>query len=471
MVDLQIEVEAAHLAMRKAKDKLDDARDTRSRISSDLDACEDRLAAAGKSKHRIRMHEELCRDYDDCRVRVQRALDSHAELSCRYLHLLNQLTDAEDQRRSNKSRANREREESQRRAWTRARSHTSRRAYLYTTADGGNQSTSGSCFDSDSRHSHAHRSDRYREHDRARSRTRFDHEEHFMYTTEEHAPRSSYRQRSQSSESDRQDESEFVYMSGSDTDECPLRSSRFEPCRPGSQSSRGYSHYDTTEEHRPRTKGHHHRDDTRPSARPRYHFQSENPGRASTWRRQSPSESPRSHYTTEEREPRPRRQSSSRASPPSNRHSTREHESSHHFDGSTPRSQQRKTRSRSEDRPRNSAPPRHQPQAEQSTRLPSQQTVDHWMNYAHHCFQNYSAIDRFPIPPPLTCGNPDCEATSSQRPFLACEHTIRASFGIAGITNLKRERLRWHPDKFSACKSNLQESFKKMASEVFTACA
>jgi hypothetical protein len=33
--------------------------------------------------------------------------------------------------------------------------------------------------------------------------------------------------------------------------------------------------------------------------------------------------------------------------------------------------------------------------------------------------------------------------------------------------NAKRERLRWHPDKFAACRASLQEDFKKIASEIF----
>lgn len=245
-------------------------------------------------------------------------------------------------------------------------------------------------------------------------------------------------------------------------------------------NERSRSYY-TTEEHVPSSQRHHrgdhspshgYRDTVYETTEEDYSYDTDSSDYAteehiprSEYRRHDQPSS-HSHYRTEEHRPQTeyRPNDDDRSQQDSRR---TENGPSHHPGRSTPRTQQNNRDESTQDHSSRSVPPRQQNASYQPTRTPSQQTVDSWYKYVNHCFLDYSKLQQFPIPPALSCGKPDCNATISNRPFAACECNIRISFGMIPDLNLKRERLRWHPDKFNACTTNLQENFKKMASEVF----
>lgn len=463
MEKLRARVEAAERATREAKQALDKVRDDRSRASAKLDDYEERL----RTMRRGREHDSLRRKYDalqcrltDIRAEVHRALDAHAELSKESLDLLDQMVEAEDLARSNRNRARYAEAEPPRRDSAPRHTYT-RTTYPYPSP---NRDSSASSQESNHgpRHGRSRSFEEFTRHRHERSRqqasSRGRHGRQENYTTEEHVPRShrGHRDNTPDSTDDEADFSSDDHRSFHPgySPSPPRRGEQdFHPgyTRPG----RGEQEY-TTEEHVPRSERSK-RDDSHDTRRqqssrthrpePEYHHRNQR--------------GPRSHYTTEEHRPHP---DGPREGP---RRTSRDEEQGHRSSRSTPRPQQSQRGGTPQDHPRHSDPARDQPDAPQPTRLPSQQTIDSWWKYVNHCFEDYSKITQFPIPPALSCGRPDCDATSSSRPIAACECNIRASFGMVPSLNIKRERLRWHPDKFTACPANLREGFQKMASEIF----
>lgn len=140
--------------------------------------------------------------------------------------------------------------------------------------------------------------------------------------------------------------------------------------------------------------------------------------------------------------------------------------------------QQREAQARhqrkSETKHQRKAESKHQPKAdfEGSTRrrdsatesakpqTPSLSDLKRWRDYTEICFKDYSAIKRFPAPPGQSCQKADCQAMKAHRYFEACDCNIKEAFVRLGI-DPKKERLRWHPDKFAVC------GMEKEAKEVF----
>lgn len=79
-------------------------------------------------------------------------------------------------------------------------------------------------------------------------------------------------------------------------------------------------------------------------------------------------------------------------------------------------------------------------------------------------FANYASLTEFPEPPAFPCANLECRARSSVRKLSACICNIRVVFADR---NLKAERLRWHPDKFSSVLSEVREEWQGKAREMF----
>lgn len=86
---------------------------------------------------------------------------------------------------------------------------------------------------------------------------------------------------------------------------------------------------------------------------------------------------------------------------------------------------------------------------------PSQHTVDGWRRYVDTCFANYAAIDKFPHLP------------VKKHDKVIWEKEVAALFRSMPGLNLKKERLRWHPDRFSACTPVKVQEYKRLAQEVF----
>ncbi|KAI6810399.1 hypothetical protein KC332_g9809 [Hortaea werneckii] len=83
----------------------------------------------------------------------------------------------------------------------------------------------------------------------------------------------------------------------------------------------------------------------------------------------------------------------------------------------------------------------------------------------------YRTLQSFPAPPPIPCRtSPCCTRTGSERILQTCDTFLREAF--AGLTEdeLRTQRNKWHPDRFSASpegRGGVREAFRKMAGEVF----
>lgn len=81
-----------------------------------------------------------------------------------------------------------------------------------------------------------------------------------------------------------------------------------------------------------------------------------------------------------------------------------------------------------------------------------------WRALTEGCFKNYAAMDKFPLPPTISCN------VHRRDP---CSCSIKAAFETLPNLNLKKERFKWHPDKFSACKPENKDGFQKEAQKIF----
>lgn len=94
-------------------------------------------------------------------------------------------------------------------------------------------------------------------------------------------------------------------------------------------------------------------------------------------------------------------------------------------------------------------------------------TIEPWEGWrlaVEAAFANYSQMLTFPEPPIEPCSKMSCR-TDTSRLLEACRCNIEAAFRRVG--ELKKERLPWHPDRFSKCPEQNRELFKKAANEVF----
>lgn len=79
-------------------------------------------------------------------------------------------------------------------------------------------------------------------------------------------------------------------------------------------------------------------------------------------------------------------------------------------------------------------------------------------------FVNIANLTDLPEPPAFTCMNRECETRKHERALAACACNIRTLF--AG-RNVKAERLRFHPDKFSSVAVEVREMIQRKAKEMF----
>ncbi|KAK3708642.1 hypothetical protein LTR37_011364 [Vermiconidia calcicola] len=96
---------------------------------------------------------------------------------------------------------------------------------------------------------------------------------------------------------------------------------------------------------------------------------------------------------------------------------------------------------------------------------PSRESIAEWFKALDVAFASYSSLRRFPNPPSWPCSRPRCSSDKSSRALDACECNIKHLF--EGSRDLRAERLRWHPDKFSRAPVESREAFQKKAKEVF----
>ncbi|KAI7082267.1 hypothetical protein KC356_g8522 [Hortaea werneckii] len=88
----------------------------------------------------------------------------------------------------------------------------------------------------------------------------------------------------------------------------------------------------------------------------------------------------------------------------------------------------------------------------------------------------YRTLQSFPAPPPIPCPTFPCcaqtNSTSSTAKILnVCDVFLRETFEALSRNELRDQRAKWHPDRFSACPEGEgggeREAFRKMAGEVF----
>jgi hypothetical protein len=96
-------------------------------------------------------------------------------------------------------------------------------------------------------------------------------------------------------------------------------------------------------------------------------------------------------------------------------------------------------------------------------------TYEEWISIVQDEFTNYAALSWFPSPPASPCSNPSCmNATKdATRTLTACACNIRQGLQYLSVSQLKSLRLLFYPDKFSKCRADRVELFKRQASEVF----
>lgn len=115
----------------------------------------------------------------------------------------------------------------------------------------------------------------------------------------------------------------------------------------------------------------------------------------------------------------------------------------------------------------NSKKPRPTAQQRNPATNPAAKPSNHqkWVSAAKEAFKDYTTLSSFPSPPASACSNPSC--TSETRALAACACDIRRSLNHLPVSELKYFRLLFHPDKFSKCREDLAETFKKQASAIF----
>lgn len=96
-------------------------------------------------------------------------------------------------------------------------------------------------------------------------------------------------------------------------------------------------------------------------------------------------------------------------------------------------------------------------------------TYKEWILTAQQAFRDYTSLSSFPSPPARPCPKPSCmnEGQNRSRALTACVCNIRKGLQFLSVAQLKDLRLIFHPDKFSKCRVDRVELFKKQASEVF----
>lgn len=82
----------------------------------------------------------------------------------------------------------------------------------------------------------------------------------------------------------------------------------------------------------------------------------------------------------------------------------------------------------------------------------------------------YRTLQAFPAPPPIPCSaSPCCTRTGTQRILKFCDEYLRKTFATLSKDELRIQRIKWHPDRFSACPGAAAHvgAYKRMAGEVF----
>lgn len=113
-------------------------------------------------------------------------------------------------------------------------------------------------------------------------------------------------------------------------------------------------------------------------------------------------------------------------------------------------------------RPKQSYQP---PPSSKQVRKPTQDVIDKYFHTVDTLLADYATLTAFPTPLAWPCSNLACAETRTTRVLAACPCNIKYLFECT--RDLKTERLRFHPDRFSKVPEHVRESFKQMAHEIF----
>lgn len=112
---------------------------------------------------------------------------------------------------------------------------------------------------------------------------------------------------------------------------------------------------------------------------------------------------------------------------------------------------------------------RHQTGARMYPQVPTKhiRAVCDWRRETEFCFADYSKITRFPsLPKIVKCSNQSCRVGTCES-LEGCKCNIEACFRLIPQLDPSTERLRWHPDRFSACDECCRDTFRDKAHVIF----
>jgi hypothetical protein len=97
---------------------------------------------------------------------------------------------------------------------------------------------------------------------------------------------------------------------------------------------------------------------------------------------------------------------------------------------------------------------------------PITQKIEAWHKACVAAFLNKPSMREFPQPPAEPCKNVTCAAESKDRVLVACKCNIRKALEHRRAV-LKKDRVKFPPDRFSTCPEDVREEIQKAAKEVF----
>lgn len=113
-------------------------------------------------------------------------------------------------------------------------------------------------------------------------------------------------------------------------------------------------------------------------------------------------------------------------------------------------------------------PPRAAQRARPAINLSAQPTIPQWRQACNAVFACYKDARAFPAPPvSFICRNAACAGHGHL--LDACSCNIRAAINSLPGLNLKKERVKWHPDRFAGVNEEKREMWQNMANEMFVA--
>ncbi|KAK4956756.1 hypothetical protein LTR10_006284 [Elasticomyces elasticus] len=130
------------------------------------------------------------------------------------------------------------------------------------------------------------------------------------------------------------------------------------------------------------------------------------------------------------------------------------------------RSQQEKPQSNKRQRPTQDQVPE-RPRAAPPLRITAQK-IQEWYAACADAFQDKASMKEFPQAPSEPCSEAGCAANEKTRALRACRCNITKIFSSRSKAELKMDRIRYHPDKFSTVPVQHRDQIQQAAKEIFS---